>query len=57
MIGDRPANLASTLDSLAPIVRRPLRDRVSPRAAIALVGGASVVLWTALIAAIFHFTR
>ncbi len=57
MISDRPANLASALDTLAPIARRSLRDRVSPRAAIALVGGTSVVLWTALISAIFHFTR
>ena len=44
----------ATISVLAPALRRLLQDRLSGRAAIALVGGTSLLLWTGILSLAVH---
>ncbi|HEX6842726.1 MAG TPA: hypothetical protein VF113_14420 [Stellaceae bacterium] len=44
----------ATISVLAPALRRLLQDRLSGRAAIALVGGTSLLLWAGILSLAVH---
>lgn len=56
VLTNQPANGPATIALLAPRLRR-LGDRLSGRAAIALLGGASLILWTGIMSLVLHFWR
>jgi hypothetical protein len=49
VLRDLPGNGTAVLRALAPSLSRAIRDRLSGRAAIALVGGTNLILWAGLI--------
>ena len=57
MLRDQPANGPMAARALAPIMRLSLRDQLSARAAFALVGGTSLILWAGIISLVIRFWR
>ena len=57
MLRNQAVNGPATTGALALALHRSFRDRLSGRAAIALVGGTSLLLWAGILSLLVHLWR